>query len=86
MGKADPGHLIEAVLKCKVAEPAYKGQSDYVSIIASASTPPALPPAGQLLVVPCMVQLTFHAHCTVIQRVSAYDLPWPNYINVSVSC
>ncbi|KAA6421764.1 MAG: formin domain containing, partial [Trebouxia sp. A1-2] len=46
VGKADPGHLIEAVLKCKVAEPTYKGQSDYVSIIASASTPSALPPAG----------------------------------------
>jgi len=49
MSKPDAGHLIEAVLKCKVAEPAYKGQSDYVSIIASASAPPALPPAGQLL-------------------------------------
>ncbi len=49
MSKPDPGHVIQAVLKCKVAEPAYKGQSDYVSIIASASTPPALPPAGQLL-------------------------------------
>ena len=49
MGKTDPGHLIEAVLTCKVTEPAYKGQSDYVSIVASASAPPALPPAGQLL-------------------------------------
>ncbi|DBB05487.1 TPA: hypothetical protein ACH3X1_012444 [Trebouxia sp. C0004] len=47
VGISDPGHLIEAVLNCNVAEPAYKGQSEFVSIIASASTPPALPPSGQ---------------------------------------
>ena len=41
-GTVDPGHLIEAgqVAQVKDAEPAYKGQTDYVSIIASASTPP----------------------------------------------
>ena len=39
----DPGHLIEAELLAKVKDalPAYKGQTDYVSIIASASTPPS---------------------------------------------
>lgn len=39
---ADPGHLIEAELLAKVKEsmPTYKGQADYVSIIASASVPP----------------------------------------------
>ena len=44
----DPGHLIEAELLAKVKDalPTYKGQTDYVSIIASASTPPAVITTG----------------------------------------
>ncbi|KAL0049978.1 hypothetical protein WJX82_001917 [Trebouxia sp. C0006] len=40
------GELKEIEAEHDYSKPAYKGQSDYVSIIASASTPPALPPAG----------------------------------------
>lgn len=57
----DPGHLIEAELLAKIKDalPTFKGQTDYVDIIASASTPPSVIATGAAC---CLkTQFTFYS-------------------------